>query len=122
MERLTLALRKRNDFHKLSRQNWFEFREGRSLTFTDQPPTQQRLLRNLIVYEVGVSPDRVLKQIKVHIVGTDADGHALPGVVSETTFDTGPDSPCTQAFMTPGRAPARFRKVWKSGPIPPLTG
>ena len=100
MERLTMALRKRNDFHKLSRQNWFEFREGRPLTFTDQPPAQQRLLRNLIVYEVGVSPDKVLGQIKVHIVGTDADGHALPGVVSEATFDFGPDSPARRLYDT----------------------
>ena len=106
MERLTLALRKRNDFHKLSRQNWFEFREGRSLTFMDQPPAQQRLLRNLIVYEVGVSPEKVLGQIKVHIVGTDADGHALPGVVSEATFDTGPDSPARRLYDTqPGTSP-----------------
>ncbi|MBL6979396.1 MAG: hypothetical protein ISR61_10635 [Desulfobacteraceae bacterium] len=106
MERLTLALRKQNDFHKLSRQNWFEFREGRSLTFTDQPPAQQRLLRNLIVYEVVVSPETVLEQIKVHIVGTDADGHALPGVVSETTFDTGPDSPARTLYNTqPGTSP-----------------
>ena len=100
MERLTLALRKRNDFHKLSRQNWFEFREGRPLTFTDQPPAQQRLLRNLIVYEVGVSSDKVLGQIKVHILGTDADGHALPGVVSEATFDFSPDSPARRLYDT----------------------
>jgi len=100
MERLTLALRKRNDFHKLSRQNWFEFREGRPLTFMDQPPAQRRLLRNLIVYEVGVSPDKVLGQIKVHIVGTDADGHAIPGVVSEATFDFGPDSPACRLYNT----------------------
>lgn len=106
MERLTLALRKRNDFHKLSRQNWFEFREGRPLTFTDQPPAQQRLLRNLIVYEVGVSPEKVLGQIKVHIVGTDADGHALPGVVSEATFDSGPDSPARRLYdIRPGTSP-----------------
>jgi len=100
MERLTLVLRKRNDFHKLSRQNWFEFREGRPLTFMDQPPAQQRLLRSLIIYEVGVSPNKVLGQIKAHIVGTDADGHALPGVVSEATFDFGPDSPARRLYDT----------------------
>ena len=100
MERLTLALRKRNDFHKLSRQNWFEFREGRTLTFTDQPSAQRRLLRSLIVYEVGISPDKVLGQIKMHIVGTDADGHALPGAVSEATFDFGPDNPARRLYDT----------------------
>jgi len=106
MERLTMVLRKRNDFHKLSRQNWFEFREGRPLTFMDQPPAQQRLLRNLVVYEVGVSPEKVLGQIKVHIVGTDADGHALPGVVSEASFDSGPDSPARRLYDTqPGTSP-----------------
>ena len=91
MERLALALRKQNDFQRLSRQNWFEFREGRPLTFMDQPPARQRLLRNLVVYEVGVSPDRVLEQVNVHIMGTDADGRAVPGVAAEETFDFGPD-------------------------------
>ena len=91
MERLALALRKQHDFQKLSRQNWFEFREGRLLTFMDQPPARQLLLRNLVVYEVGVSPDRVLEQVKVHILGTDADGRAVPGLVAECAFDFGPD-------------------------------
>jgi hypothetical protein len=92
MERLTFELRKQNDFHSLSRQNWFEYREGRPLTFTDQPAARQRLLRNLVVYEVGVSPDNVLNQIQVQIIGTDADGRAIPGLVAEATFDSGPES------------------------------
>jgi hypothetical protein len=58
----------------------------------DQPADGQRLLKNLIVYEVGVSSDSVLNQIKVHIIGTDADGRAIPGVVVEATFDSGPES------------------------------
>jgi len=92
IERLVMKLRKRNDLHTLNRQNWFEFREGRPLTFMDQPPAQRRLLRNLVVYEVGVSADQILKQINVHIVAMDAEGHALPGVVAETVLDFGPYS------------------------------
>ena len=98
MERLSLALRKRNDFHRLSRQNWLEFREGRPLTFMDQPPARQHLLQNLIVYEVGVSPDRILEQVKVHIIGTDADGRAVPGVVAQAAFDFGPEQPARRIY------------------------
>ena len=92
IERLTMKLRKRKGLHTLSRQNWFEFREGRPLTFMDQPPGQRRLLRNLVVYEVGVSADQTLKQVNVHIVAADADGRALPGVVAETILDFAPHS------------------------------
>ena len=92
IERLVMKLRKRSNLHTLSRQNWFEFREGRPLTFMDQPPGQRRLLRNLVVYEVGVSADQALKQVNVHIVAMDADGRALPGVVAETVLDFGPYS------------------------------
>jgi len=92
MERLSMSLRKQTDFYSLSRQNWFEYREGRSLTFMDQPVDRQRLLRNLIVFEVGASSDRVLQQIRVHIVGIDADGRAIPGAVAEASFDSGSQS------------------------------
>lgn len=101
MERLTLRLRKQNDFYSLSRQNWFEYREGRPLTFVDQPADQQRLLRNLIVFEVGISPDSVINQIQVHIMGTDADGRAIPGVVAETSFDAGPETVAHRLYNAP---------------------
>jgi hypothetical protein len=106
MERLALALRKQNDFYTLSRQNWFAYREGRPLTFMDQPTARQRLLRNLVVYEVGVSPDRVLGQVKVRIMGTDADGRAVPGVAAEGAFDFGPNRPARRLYdAEPGGNP-----------------
>jgi len=92
VERLTMALRKQNDLYRLSRQNWFEFREGRPLTFMEQPADERTFLRNLIVYEVAVSPDTVLHQIHIHIVGTDAEGRAVSGAAAEATFDAGPGS------------------------------
>jgi len=101
MERLALRLRKQNEFYSLSRQNWFEYREGRPLTFMDQPADRQRLLRQLIVFEVGVSPVSVLNQIKIHITGTDADGRAIPGLVTETTFDSGPQSVARRLYNAP---------------------
>ena len=101
MARLTLALRKQNDFHTLTRQNWFEFREGRPLTFMDQPPAQRRLLQNLTVYQVGVSPDTILGRIEVHIMGTDANGHAIPGAVADAAFDFGPNSVARRLFDSP---------------------
>jgi hypothetical protein len=99
MERLVMKLRRRNDFHTLSRQNWLEFREGRPLTFLHKPPAQRRLLQNLVVYEVGVSPDQTLKQVNVHIVAMDANGHALPGVVAETVLDFGPYSLSRRLYL-----------------------
>lgn len=92
MERLAMRLRKDHNLTPLSRQNWFEFREGRPLSFSEQGTAQQRLLRNLVVYEVGISPDDILKQVKVHITASDSEGHAIHGVVAQTTLDFGKGS------------------------------
>lgn len=92
MERLAMKLRKEHNLTPLSRQNWFEFREGRSLSFGGQGAARQGLLRNLVVYEVGISPDEILKQVKVHVIAADAEGYAIPGVVAQTALDFGPGS------------------------------
>jgi hypothetical protein len=64
----------------------------------DQPVDRQRLLSNLIVFEVGASSDSVLKQIRVHIVGIDANGRAVPGAVAEASFDSGSQSVATRLY------------------------
>lgn len=99
MDRLALKIRQTRDIHTLSRQNWFEFREGRPLTFRDRPLKDQAYLKNLVVYEVKVSADEILQQVKVNLLAADAEGRALPGVVTEIALDYGPLSIARRLYM-----------------------
>lgn len=99
MEQLSLELRKSHNIHKLSRQNWFEYREGRPLSFNGLPAKQRELIESLIVYEVGVSRDEVLKKLKVHIVASDANGRSVPGLVSNTDLDFEPGLPAQRLYV-----------------------
>ncbi len=102
MERLSLRLHQDNDVYSLSRQNWFEFREGRPLTFGNSGSTPEKPLRNLSIYEVTVSADRILEKLKVRITASDMNGRMLPGVVSGATLDYDQNSP---AYVLYGSAP-----------------
>ena len=97
-EQLTLELRKSRNIHTLSRQNWFEYREGRPLSFSGLPAKQRELLESLIVYEVGVSKDEVLKKLKVHIVASDINGRSVPGLVANTDLNFEPGLPAQQLY------------------------
>lgn len=98
MERLTLELRKRHDVYALSRQNWFEFRENRPLSFFNLPLAERNHFRNLVIYEVGVSADEILDTARVHITASDADGRAVAGIVADTELDFTTDSPAGRLY------------------------
>ena len=99
MERLSMRLRQNHDVCKLSRQNWFEFREGRPLDFKDKPYTQRHYYRNLVVYEVKVSADDVLAKATVNIVASDADGKSVPGVMAACDLDFDYSAPARQLYL-----------------------
>jgi hypothetical protein len=99
MERLSMRLRQHHDMYTLSRQNWFEFREGRPLTFLDKPHDKRAYLRSLIIYEVNVSADEILDQVKVHIVASNADGHAVAGIMAEVGLEYTPSSPAYGLYL-----------------------
>ena len=99
MEKLSMRLRQNHDVCKLSRQNWFEFREGRPLDFKDKPYTQRHYFRNLVVYEVKVSADDVLAKATVNIVASDADGKSVPGVMGACDLDFDYGAPARQLYL-----------------------
>lgn len=100
MERLSIRLHQDNDVYSLSRQNWFEFREGRPLTFQNGGSAPQKSLRNLSIYEVAISADRILEKLTVCITASDVNGRMLPGAVSGTTLDYDPDSPAYMLYRS----------------------
>ncbi len=99
MEKLSIRLRQTHDIYTLSRQNWFEFREGRPLTFLDKPYTKRYYLRDLIVYEVKVSADEVLGRATVSIMASDAEGKAVSGMMASCNLPFYHDSPARRLFF-----------------------
>jgi hypothetical protein len=100
MDRLSTALRTRRDVYTLSRQNWFEFREGRPLIFGHLAFSERDHMRNLILYEVRVSADYILKKIRTQIVAAGAGGQAIRGLVAETALDFKSESPARKLFFS----------------------
>ncbi len=100
-ERLETRLRESHDIFKLSRQNWFELRAGRALTFQDQPPAERQRLRSAIIYQVEITADTVLDRINGTITAQGADGHHLTGVVASGPLGFGQDSLARRLYYAP---------------------
>jgi len=98
MDQLQLRQRKLHDMYVLTRQNWFEYREGQPLGINHRSMSLRSIHDYLVIYEVGASIDEVLKKIKIHIVATDLAGNAIPGVVAETDFDFYPEAPAHRLY------------------------
>ncbi len=99
MEKLSMRLRETHDIYTLSRQNWFEFREGRPLTFQDKPYTKRHYLRDLIIYEAKVSADEVLGKATVNIVASDAEGKSISGIMASCSLPFDYDAPARRLFF-----------------------
>jgi len=97
-ERLATRLRETHNIFTLSRQNWFELRAGRPLTFQDQPADRRQLLRSAIIYKVEITADTVLDRISATISATNADGRGLPGVIASGPLGFGRESLARQLY------------------------
>ena len=97
-ERLTTRLRETHDIFSLSRQNWFELRAGRPLTFQDQPPDRRQMLHSAIIYKVEITADTVLDRISATISAVSADGRSLPGVIASGPLGFGRESLARQLY------------------------
>lgn len=86
IERLSIQLRQSRKIYIPSRENWFELRERQPLTFAGQPHAKRSYLDSLMVYQVAVTSDEVLKQVTIQATAVDASGKPIPGVLAETSF------------------------------------
>lgn len=90
VERLRLRLREEHALYDLTRGNCFQIREGKPLTFPEQPQAKKTLLQNLIIYEVNISPEENLEQVRISIVATDVKGNVIPGIISQVKLGFAP--------------------------------
>jgi len=98
MEQLELALRRRHEIYTFSRQNWFEYREGRPLSFSDRSHSEQSFNQHLVVYEVYIYKEEVLGQLNVRVIASDAFGQSVRGLASGTALDFGPGLPADRLY------------------------
>ncbi len=93
IERLEQRLLETNELVVLSRNNWFEFREGRPLSFKFTKGYDPAVLRELIIYEVNISADAVLEEFRVKISAFNSSSRMVAGMTASTKLDYAPDRP-----------------------------
>ncbi len=89
---MTKSLRRHHTMFELSRQNWFEYRAGRPLTFKQESRGQQVLLQDMILYEVHLSADTMRDKLDVSLVAMDVNGKNIPGISANMDLAFGPQS------------------------------
>lgn len=109
VDRLSMHLRQSREIYTPSRENWFELRERQPLTFAGQPDDKRSYLDSLVVYQVAVTSDEVLKQVTVQATAVDATGKPIPGVLAESSF---PRAEASSPAML------QYQAKPKSNPIP----
>jgi hypothetical protein len=87
MGRLAKRLRENHEVYSMTRQNWFEFRDNRPLTFQTVSPAEQQRLRSLVVYEVVPYSDKYIGKIEAWITAIDAQGNAISGLMASAAFN-----------------------------------
>ncbi len=87
MDRLTMRLREKHEVYSMTRQNWFEFRDNRPLTFQTASPAEQQRLRSLVVYEVVPYSDKYIGKIEARVMALDAQGNTISGLMTSTAFN-----------------------------------
>ncbi len=109
VNRLSMQLRQSREIYTPSRENWFELRERQPLTFAGQPDDKRSYLDGVVVYQVTVTSDEVLKQVVIQATAVDATSKPIPGVMASSSFST--DNSSSPAML-------QYQAKPKANPIP----
>jgi len=85
---------------QLSRENWFEFKESRPLSFKGHSQAHSDLMENIVVFIIDVEPEQLFDQIKVTITAKDSKSRPIPGVKGQTHLEYFKNSPGTILLNT----------------------
>ncbi len=101
IQRLEQRLLENNELVILSRNNWFEFREGRPLSFKYTKGYDPAVLRDLVIYEVNVSADTVLEEVRAKIIAFNSNSRMIAGITASTKLDYSPHRPGRMLYDLP---------------------
>lgn len=99
-QRLKEKLSSDREIIELSRENWFEFREARPLSFKGHSQAHSDLMENIVVFIIDVAPEPLFDQIKVTITAKDSKSRPIPGIQGQTQLESFEDSPGTILLNT----------------------
>lgn len=106
-QRLSNRLAADREVIELSRENWFELKESKPLSFKGHSNAHADLMANLIIFFVHVEPEPLFDQIKIAITARDSNTRPVPGIRAQALPDHFKDSPATLLLKTPpGSNPA----------------
>ena len=103
VEKITNRLKREQRLYRLTRQNWFELREGRPLTFSGHSAANQTLLQQLMIFEVRGIDEPLLENVRVQITATDATGRDVVGIMAEKEFTDADSQPWRKLFAKPAK-------------------
>lgn len=103
VEKITNRLKREQRLYRLTRQNWFELREGRPLTFSGLSAAKQTLLQQLMIFEVKGISEPLLEHVRVQITASDASGRDVVGVMAEKEFNDADSEPWCKLFTKPAK-------------------
>lgn len=101
VEKISQQLRLHYALYIPTRQNWFELREGRPLTFAGQSAAQREVLGQLVVFEVNVSRNAALERIIARVIALNAQGQTVRGIMAEQEFSDQSSEPWQSLAMSP---------------------
>jgi len=104
MERLQHRLLNSHEIVSLSRNNWFEFRDGRPLSFKYFKGYDPSVMRRTIIYVVNVSADNVLEELQASITAYNSDSRMIAGMAARETLGYAKDQPARILFNSPPHA------------------
>jgi len=95
-EALKKKLQKTNELYVFTSQNWFEYREGRPLSFWKNSVRERAFLQQLKIFEIRINPEPLFAKVDIEIIVSDARGHILQGQRASKTLDFSPTSPAAR--------------------------
>lgn len=99
-QRLTGKLSSDREVIELSRENWFEFKESRPLSFKGHSSAHYDLMENIVVFVIDVEPQPVFDRIRVSITAKDSKLRPIPGVKGQAMLEYFKESPAAILFNT----------------------
>ena len=95
-EALKKKLQQSNELYVFTSQNWFEYREGRPLSFWRNSKQERAFLRQLKIFEIRLNLEPLFSKADIEIVVSDANGHLLQGQRASETIDFSSSSPAAR--------------------------
>lgn len=98
--RLRDRLAENREVISLSRENWFELKEKRPVSFKGHDRNREPLLENLVILVVNIKPEPNFDRIRVQVTAKNAKSLPLPGVGGKVMLEHFDDSPGTVLLKT----------------------